>query len=276
MWRASRCRWAWRSGACAAARRAPLNLYGPTEDTTYSTLAPVAPRAQAIHRPSLAHSQAYVLDAHLQPVPLGVVVSCIWAVPGWRGVLGRPALTPERFVPQPFGVRDGCTAYRTGDLVRQRGMAPSVPWGERTSRSRCAASASSWARWRPRAGGIPACASGGTGPGASAGPAGGLCGARGAARATEEELRQFVLAPLPAYMVPGVVLAGGPPPDANGKLDRRALPAPERAAQTAYEAPRTLAEAQLARIWEELLQVHPIGIHDNFFSLGGHSCWPSS
>jgi amino acid adenylation domain-containing protein len=255
-----------------------LNLYGPSEDTTYSTVARVPPRgerAPSIGRP-VTGARVYVVDRHGALVPPGVPGELRMAGAGLaRGYLGRPALTAERFVPDPFGV-SGSRAYRTGDLVRFRpdgeleflgrldhqvkirgfrielGEIEEVLAGHPAVRE-CAVIV-----WEERREDVPglrllvAYVSGGT--------------------VADGDLRAWLGAKLPEYMVPSLfVRLEDLPHTPNGKIDRRALPAPERTAAEAYVAPADPAEELIAEIWAEVLGLARIGVHDSFFALGGHS-----
>ncbi len=269
-----------------------LNLYGPSEDTTYSTWAtvdPGDPGEPAIGRP-LPGGSAYVADASGQLAPLGVPGE-LWlgGVGLARGYLGRPELTAERFVPDPWSGVPGARLYRTGDLVRWlpaggldylgrldhqvkiRGFR--IELGEIETALAAhpevaqAAVLARSARPEPQGGRRP------VGPVAlvayvAARPGGELTGA---------ELRTFLGARLPEYMLPAIVLLDELPLSPNGKVDRRALSrvAPERAAAGGGSvAPRTATEGALAAIWAEVLGDRvgeQVGVEDDFFQLGGHS-----
>ncbi len=253
-----------------------LNLYGPTEDATYSTWARVERGASrvSIGRP-LPGTRAYVLDRHLEPVPGGVPGELfLGGAGGARGYLGRPDLTAERFIPDPFGIFPGGRLYRTGDLarwsasgdleqlgrldhqVKVRGFRIELEEIERVLREHP----------QVRDAAVVARES----------PAGGR--ALVAYVATEEaglqELRRHLGARLPAYMVPSSFqLLPALPRTLNGKIDRRALPDPGPLAAGAAPGtpPRTPVEELLAGLWAGLLGVDRVGIHDSFFDLGGHS-----
>ena len=128
-----------------------LNLYGPSEATTYSTagrLEPDDPRVPGIGGP-VAGTHAYILDTDLSPTPVGVCGRLYIAGAGLaRGYHGQPARTAEHFVPHPFGSSPGARLYRTGDLARWNADGASPSWAAPTNRSSCAASASSPARSR--------------------------------------------------------------------------------------------------------------------------------
>ena len=226
------------------------------------------------------NTRVYVLDARLRPVPVGVPGELYIAGAGLaRGYLDRPGLTAERFVADPFGAA-GSRMYRTGDLVRWRRTGSSSSSAGPTTRSRSAASASSWARSRRVLRRPPGGRRGGgrrprgprrehkrlvayvVPPPAAAAPT--------PARAA----RAALASALPDYMVPSAfVVLDGLPLTPNGKLDRRALPAPDAAtaAPAAHVAPRTGAEAALARIWARGARRGPVGVEDDFFALGGDS-----
>ncbi|HEX8276287.1 MAG TPA: amino acid adenylation domain-containing protein, partial [Longimicrobiaceae bacterium] len=253
------------------------NLYGPTEDTTYSTYSVVergAPQV-LVGRP-VANTRAYVLDAHLQPVPVGVVGELYLAGDGLaRGYTARPDLTAERFLPCPYG-EPGDRMYRVMDRVRRRPDCELEYFGRtdfqvkvRGFRIELGEIEAVLAR-HPAVREAVAVVREDT-PGdrrivAYVTPAGG-------APPEAAELREHVAAHLPEYMVPSAVVALETLPlSPNGKTDRRALPAPDRAAGAdTYVAPRDTLELALARIWEEVLGVERVGVRDGFFALGGHS-----
>ncbi|NPC81124.1 amino acid adenylation domain-containing protein, partial [Pyxidicoccus fallax] len=263
-----------------------FNLYGPTEDTTYSTWARVPPDAEpTIGRP-LSDTAVYLLDSRLQPVPLGVAGELYLSGEGLaRGYLGRPDLTAERFLPNPFSTTPGARMYRTGDLARYlpdgriayvgradfqvkvRGFR--IELGEvEAALAACAGVRESVVLAREDVPGdkrLVAYVS----PGPR-GPAG-----EAPAALDTAALRDLLRQRLPAYMVPSAfVVLPALPRTPNGKVDRKALPAPdatqvERTRE--YVAPRTPTEQLLADLWREVLGVERVGVHDNFFALGGHS-----
>jgi amino acid adenylation domain-containing protein len=260
------------------------NLYGPSETTTYSTVAHLAPgesEMPGIGRP-IANTRAYVLDRRLEPVPIGVPGELYLGGAGVaRGYLGRPALTAERFVPDPFGPAAGGAPggrlYRTGDRVRWR------PDGTLEFLGRLDQ------QLKLRGFRIE--------PGEIESVLGQHPGVRTAAVIAREdepgdkrlvayvvpdgvpldggELRRFLEQRLPEYMVPAAIVElDSLPLSPNGKLDRRALPAPDdtdRRERDDYVAPRTPVEEMLAGIWASVLRLERVGIRDNFFVLGGHS-----
>jgi amino acid adenylation domain-containing protein len=258
------------------------NLYGPSEDTTYSTFAliPEGPQATPpIGRP-VAETQVYLLDPRLQPVPVGVPGELFIGGDGLaRGYLQRPALTAERFTPDPFGARPGGRLYRTGDLARH------LPDGQLEYVGRIDHQVKVRG-FRIELGEIETVLGGHPGVRESVvvanrdEPAAARLVAYVVAREGREslppsELRGYLRERLPDYMVPSVfVVLDELPLTPNGKVDRRALPAPGAQAHepgAGFEAPRTPTEEVLASIWEAVLEVAPVGINDNFFSLGGHS-----
>ncbi len=256
-----------------------FNLYGPSEDTTYSTWTLVPPGPDlpvTIGRP-VAGTQAYILDAHGTPVPFGAIGELYLGGAGLaRGYFRRPELTAERFVPDPFAAEPGRRLYRTGDRVRYR------PDGELEFLGRIDQQVKVRG-FRIEPGEVAAALTSGTPvrealvttfelrPGdlhlvAYAVPAEG-------SGATTESLRAALRERLPELMVPTLwVLLPALPRTPNGKVDRKALPAPEAGAGGAGgAAPRNEMEELLAGLWAEVLQVDRVGIHDNFFDLGGHS-----
>jgi amino acid adenylation domain-containing protein len=300
--------------AAAAARggrlERVLNLYGPSEATACSTWAVVPPgpaQAPGIGRP-VAGTRAYVVDAWLRPLPMGVAGElCLGGQGLARGYLGRPDLTAERFVPDPFPVEPGGRLYRTGDLVRHRSDGELALLGRLDQqvelpgfRIDLGAIEAALAA-HPR---ISEVAVVSTKPGGAAldeqgagdgSPAAGAAGRRliayvvgreapsmsaGSAESagsapSAEELRAFLAAKLPSFMVPwAFVPLPALPRDANGNLDRGALPGPGRQARGAaaeVEEPRSEAERMVAAIWQEVLGLDRVSVHDNFFDLGGHS-----
>src|SRR6185312_2620547 len=265
-----------------------LNLYGPSEDTTYSTIADVAEVGAegepTIGRP-LPNTRAYVVDSGLQPLPVGVPGELLLAGRGLaRGYLGRPELTAEKFVPDPFASEPGARLYRTGDLARWLPTAELEFLGRIDHQVKVRG-------FRIELGEIEAAlhahpavretvvvaresrASGGAGAEARDLTLVAYVAAReaGSFPAFPAELREHLRAKLPLYMVPAAWVAlNALPLTPNGKVDRRALPEP--AAETGGRTPpRTPEEELLAGIWQEVLGVGEVGAFDNFFELGGHS-----
>ncbi|HYN92489.1 MAG TPA: amino acid adenylation domain-containing protein, partial [Pilimelia sp.] len=292
-------------GADLVARWAPgrhmINSYGPTESTVVSTWSdPLSPGGvPPIGRP-IWNTRAYVLDARLRPVPVGVPGELYVAGLGLaRGYLDRPGLTAQRFLANPFG-GPGSRMYRTGDLVRWaadgqleflgrvdeqvkiRGFR--IELGEvqaALARQPGVVAAAVVARAdRPGARRlvgyvVPADPGAADGTELRRGLAAEL--RRGLAaelrRGLAAELRRGLAAELPDYLVPAaIVVLDTLPLGPNGKLDRRALPAPDlTGAPDRYAAPRTDTERVLAGVWAEVLGVDRVGVEDNFFDLGGDS-----
>ncbi|MES2940790.1 MAG: amino acid adenylation domain-containing protein [Pseudomonadota bacterium] len=268
------------------ARRPPhapqlVNMYGITETTVHVTRYTIDVRdtergASLIGRP-IADLRAYVLDRWGKPVPIGVAGELHVAGDGLaRGYLGRPALTAERFVPDPFGV-PGARMYRSGDLARWRADGGLEYLGRIDHQVKVRGFRIELGEIEAALADLPAVreavvlaredvpgdqrlvayllAASGEQPAAS-------------------ELRGALARRLPGYMLPAhYVWLAVLPLTTNGKVDRKALPAPEAstAANRTYEAPVGETEATLARLWAALLQVDQVGRHDNFFELGGHS-----
>ena len=249
-------------------------MYGPTETTIWSASAPVEPDVAPTLGDPIANTSVYVLDRRGEPVPVGVPGELhIGGAGVTRGYLDRPELTAAAFGPDPFR---GGRMYRTGDLARRRSdggleflgrtddqvkvRGHRVELGEievalagHADVARAAATTlGDGAEKRLVGYAVPV-------PGATLDPAG---------------LRRFLAARLPAYLVPSVVVPlDRLPQTPNGKLDRRALPAPEGTGTPAAAAvdPRDMLEMQLAAVWAEVLGIRRVGVHDDFFDLGGHS-----
>ncbi|MFY0579909.1 amino acid adenylation domain-containing protein [Cystobacter fuscus] len=258
-----------------------VNAYGPTEVSIYATAAECPPGSPVvpIGRP-LAGATAYVLDAELKPVAPGVRGELYIGGAGvTRGYLGRPELTAERFLPDPFGAAPGARLYRTGDVVRWLPDGQLEFFGRSDDQVKLRGfrielgEVAAALREQPRVRDAVALVRQ-YGPGDQRLVAYVVPEAEGpapSAREWRERLRER----LPEYMIPGAfVVLDALPYTTSGKLDRRALPAPERARDTAATpsaAPRTPVEQSLAEVWARVLGHERVGIHDDFFELGGDS-----
>ncbi|WP_375743996.1 non-ribosomal peptide synthase/polyketide synthase [Corallococcus interemptor] len=253
-----------------------FNLYGPSEDTTYSTASLVGrDEVPLIGRP-LPATRAYVLDASLQPVPVGVAGELYLAGEGQaRGYLLRPELTAERFVPEPYGPPGG-RMYRTGDRVRYRLDGRLEYLGRIDFQVKVRG-------FRIELGEIEAALRRAPGLKDAVVVAKGEAAdkrlvayvtARDGHSLDSEALKVHLRQQLPEYMVPSALLVlDALPLNSNGKVDRKALPEPDAHAVEArdFVAPRDALEMQLARIWEDVLGVRSVGVRSSFFELGGHS-----
>ncbi|CAN7451819.1 amino acid adenylation domain-containing protein [Duganella sp. LjRoot269] len=254
-----------------------INAYGPTEATVCATMAVMQPQATcvSIGRP-LANTRLYVLDPLLQPVPRGVAGELYIAGIGLaRGYLGRPDLTAERFVANPFGA-PGERMYKTGDLARylQDGGLEFLGRLDHQVKIR---------GFRIELGELEAVI--GEHPGVrdtlvmarrEANNDQRLVAyviARDGAVVTGADLRAHMQGKLPDFMVPAAFqFLDAWPMTPNGKIDRRALPAPaRRLADAGMAAPRDQLEQQIAAIWQQVLNLAAVGIDDSFFDVGGHS-----
>ncbi len=257
------------------------NLYGPTEasvDVTYwDCKQEVDRQVVPIGRP-ISNTQIYLLDRHLNAVPAGIPGELHIGGAGLaRGYLGRAELTAEKFVPDPFGTKEGARLYKAGDLARYlpggsieflgridfqvkiRGFRielgeieeaiaqhPSIREAAVLCREDKPGQQRLVAYFVPRAG----------------------------EPVLDKEMRSFLKERLPEYMIPAAFVPMDEMPlNSNGKLDRKALPRPEQTGGSEHEfaAPRSPLEEILAGVWSELLDVERVGIHDNFFDLGGQS-----
>ncbi len=259
-----------------------INEYGPTETVVgcmnYDTPHDFQKIGSVPIGFPIGNMQVYLLDHHLEPVPIGVAGEMfIGGVGVARGYLNRPDLTAEKFIPDPFGPEPGARLYRTGDLARYladgniefigridtqvkiRGFRIELGEIEAILAQHPAIRENVVIDWQvehdirlvaylvPKNDTLPSL----------------------------EELRDFLKEKLPEYMIPvAFIPIEAIPLTSNGKVDRKALPAPEitRAdMKKEYVAPRTYTERELAKIWLELIKIDRVGIYDTFFELGGHS-----
>ncbi len=256
------------------------NLYGPTETTIWSALYQVKSVDDSmppVGRP-IANTQLYILDGERQPVPLGVKGELYIGGDGVaRGYLYRPELTEERFVPDPFSSASGARLYRTGDVARYRRDGNVELFGRLDHQVKIRG-------YRIEPGEIEAVLS------QHPGVRDIVVVAREDEPGTKSlvayyvpslespplvgELRDFVCEKVPPYMIPSFfVELKAIPRLPNGKVDRKALPTPEKQAYSAalhFVPPRDALEAKLKKAWESVLGV-AVGVRHDFFDLGGHS-----
>ncbi len=253
------------------------NLYGPTETTVWATFHRLtrADETIVVGRP-ISNTQVYILDAHMQPVPVGVS-GCIYI--GGEGMtygyFGRPELTAEKFVPNPFA--EGTKLYCTGDIARYLpdGRIEYIGRADNQVKIR---------GFRIELGEIESVL--GRHPGVREcvviaredQPGNRFLAAYVVAESTDVpvdpgELRAYLKQRLPDYMVPtGWLVLESLPLSPNGKVDRKSLPAPDALVLKGHSGltPQTPVEIRLASIWDELLNVSSVQLDDDFFSLGGH------
>jgi amino acid adenylation domain-containing protein len=256
------------------------NLYGPTEATVYSAFYKVdgARHPVPIGRP-IANTQIYVVDRHMNPLPAGVPGELLIGGAGLaRGYLRRPALTAERFVPDPFGAEAGTRLYRTGDLARYLPDGRLEFLGRLDHQVKLRGFRVELGEIEAALGEHPSVAEvvvvlREEGGGDKRLVAYFVAGA--GLEPTGEELQGYLRGRLPDYMAPSAfVRLEALPLTPNGKLDRRALPAPDASRPRLREGfvpPRGPFEELLAGIWSDVLGVESPGARDNFFALGGHS-----
>ncbi|MFG1645624.1 non-ribosomal peptide synthase/polyketide synthase [Amycolatopsis sp. NPDC049252] len=252
---------------------AVVDVYGPTETTTFAShlvLPPgePVPDVVPIGRPQ-DNMAAYVLDAGLRPVPPGALGELYLAGTGLaRGYLGQPGLTAERFLADPFGA-PGTRMYRTGDLVRWTRAGVLEFAGRADDQVKIRGFRIELGEIETALTAHPDVAEAVVVAAADAGVK--RLVAYVVATGTPD-LREFLLESLPDYLVPALyVPLEALPLNDNGKVDRRALPAPDRTPDRTHREPGTDAERLLAGIWAEVLRVDRVGADDNFFELGGDS-----
>ncbi len=254
-----------------------FNAYGPTETSVCATVEKWTDETLkvTIGRP-IANTQVYILDCHLQPVPIGVPGELhIGGMGLARGYLNRPELTQEKFIPNPFSNYPDSRLYKTGDLARYlpdgkieylgridnqvkiRGFRIELGEIEALLNQNQAVQSSCVIVREDNLGDKRLVA---------------YVVLQPEINLTINEIRQFLRAKLPDYMVPtAFVLLDTFPLTPNGKIDRRALPVPDLQSQGEYIAPRNPIEEKIAQIWAEVLKLERVSIEDNFFELGGHS-----
>lgn len=254
------------------------NVYGPTECTVDSTICLITANLKPVIGRPIANVETYILDEYLQPVPVGVPGELHIGGAGLaRGYLNHPQLTSEKFIPHPFHQERESRLYKTGDLARylpdgnieylgridnqvkirgfriELGEIEAVLSQHNYVETTCVIS-------REDSPGIKRLVAYIVPP-------------KNFTSSTSE-LRQFLKARLPDYMIPSAfVTIEALPLTPNGKLDHRALPEPNLRGEIelSFVAPRSLEEEILATIWSQVLRVEPVGIYDNFFELGGDS-----
>jgi non-ribosomal peptide synthetase component F len=253
------------------------NLYGPTETAVYSCIHRVVPDDKTVYvgRP-IANTQVYILDDRFQPVPRGAIAElCIGGHGVSRGYWNRPELTAEKYLPDLFSTTPSARIYRTGDLARYRedgliecmgridqqvkirGFRIELGEVEATLRQIPTIREAIVLLREDRIGDKRLVA---------------YLLLDDSANLDLSAVRQFLQVHLPEYMVPSAfVFLDKVPLSPNGKVDRKALPAPDLPSDDIYVAPATPVEEALARIWTEALNVPRVGLHSHFFNLGGHS-----
>jgi amino acid adenylation domain-containing protein len=254
------------------------NLYGPTETAVYSAIHQIDPPdgAVLVGRP-IANTQIYLLDAHHQPVPVGVPGElCIGGAGVSRGYWRRPGLTAEKYISNRFSAQPGARLYKTGDWARYRPDGRIECLGRLDHQVKVRGhrielgEIESVLRQHPALAEVVVLAREDVpGDRRLAAYVVVMPGQTVASR----DLRGFLMEKLPDYMVPAAfVLLDALPLSPNGKVNRLALPKPDlEPPERVYLSPRTPVEETLAEIWAQALGLAKVGVHDNFFELGGHS-----
>jgi amino acid adenylation domain-containing protein len=270
----------------ARSRTRFVNMYGPTECTVNTTTCPVAVSPEPTIGGPLGNVRVHLLDASLRPVPPGLPGELYIGGAGvGRGYIGRPELTAERFIPDPSGA-PGSRLYRTGDLGRWRedGRIEFLGRADHQVKLRGLrielGEIESVMRTHPEVGEVIVVLHE-TQPGEQHlvgyfAPRQGLPpGAEATGHELAHQLRGLLRQLLPGFMVPwALVPLARLPLTRNGKVDRAALPDPRAATRESnvpYEAPANQLEQTIAAIWQEALKADKVGLHSNFFDLGGHS-----
>src|SRR6185437_3988666 len=266
-----------------------VNMYGITETTVHVTYRALSREEIETERGSLIGRaipdlKTYLLDRQGQPVPIGVAGEIYVGGAGVaRGYLNRPELTGERFLPDPFSTEPNARMYKTGDLGRWRADGAIEYLGRndeqvkiRGYRIELGEIEAALLRQEAVKEAVVLAREDEPGEKRLVGyvVARDRAATASAAALSAEVLREHLKGVLPQYMVPSAfVVLETLPLTTNGKLDRRALPAPDQSSYSSreYEAPRGEVEEVLAGIWQELLKVERVGRNDNFFELGGHS-----
>jgi amino acid adenylation domain-containing protein len=250
------------------------DLYGPTETTTYSThtLRQLGGKA-TIGRP-ISNTQIYILDRHLQPVPIGVPGELhIGGIGLARGYHNRPELTAEKFIAHPFSTDPGSRIYKTGDLARYLPDGAIEYLGRLDHQVKLRG-------FRIELGEIESVLSQQADVKScivvlredKAGDKRLVAYYVGVAGLETAPLRERLRARLPEFMVPSAFVAlEAFPLNPNGKVDRKALPAPQAPPAASFAAPESKLERSISAIWARELGLEKVGLHDNFFDIGGHS-----
>ncbi len=257
------------------ARGADLwNVYGPTETAIWSATGPVGEGPVRIGSP-IDNTRFYVVDPACQLVPVGVPGELWIAGDGVaRGYFRRPDLTSEKFIANPFSGEPGTRLYRTGDLVRYREDGSIEFLGRIDHQVKVRGFRIELGEIEAALGRHPPVAQAVVGTRGEGGDKQLVAWLVGREDLSLSALRSFLHTVLPDYMVPAVfVVLDVLPLNPSGKVDRKALPAPEAASATTGEhvAPRGPVEELVAQIWAEVLRAERVGATDNFFDLGGHS-----
>lgn len=260
-----------------------FNVYGPTETTIWSTLFELDSTTEKIlvGKP-LANTEVYVVDKAMNPVPMGVPGELLIGGAGLaRGYLNRPELTEEKFIPNIFSKKDSARLYRTGDLVKFTSDGNLEFIGRIDNQIKIRGFRIELGEIEALLGQNPAIKENVVVakeiiPGEQVLVAYIIPVSKKDRRLlTTEKLRLSLKEKLPDYMVPSIfMLIEAFPMTPNGKIDRKALPIPDKRRQrlaTDYSAPADTIEKTLAAIWQEVLKLEQIGVNDNFFDLGGHS-----
>jgi amino acid adenylation domain-containing protein len=260
-----------------------VNNYGPTESAVVATSGAIVTGDMPAGPPSIgrpiANTRLYILDRELNPVPIGVAGELyIDSVGLTRGYLNQPALTAERFIPNPFSAIPVSRLYKTGDKVRYNADGTIQFLGRVDDQIKIRG-------FRIEPGEIeavlhqhPAIDAAIVLSREDAHNEKSLIAyvvARGHPTPSIGDLRSWLRERLPEYMLPSIlILLDHLPLTPNGKVDRDALPIPDTARSSlniSFIAPRNMVELQLRQLWEDVMDICPVGVNDNFFDLGGHS-----